>query len=349
MIEESEIKKFISRFIGISEDKLPRNEEQLIDSIASEGVRLSLFQSVENRNTLKPIHIMQVKNWAIRKTRSFLDYFNVNAVSKISEVIECEGKQNMVFLKDIVKLSHGYIIPSLTKYVKINSSHSLLISGFPTFSFVDIGLPVFVNGISRSIIPGTIEESQSQYIFELDINDYLEKNNFENEPEEFLEFLVANSESENWVYSQYDYGYLGYNKSGEFMFGKNPIKVALGDRILTFWRTTFENNHTYRLKLETRSSRELSIPIPNTFYKRVCLAMDSISNIRRSAILSINQEEAKFTMDFSPPAAEMRLIYALGGIWKKEGNKSFSFTFSSSFLDEVKGILNGLWIEIERG
>lgn len=333
--------------MGISENKLPSKEEQLIDSIASEGVRLSLFQSMDDRTELKPIHIIQVKNWAIRKTRSLLDFFGVDVVPKISEVIDSENRPNMTFLGDIVKLSKGYIVPSLPKYVKIDSDHSLLISGFPTHSLVEIGLPVFVNGISRSILSETFNETQKQYLFELDRSDYLEKTDFEKEPKEFLEFLISNNDREKWVPNRFESGYLGNTGSDQFLFGRNPIKIRLDEGIITFWKTEFEYNNIYRLKLETKTSMEYSITIPNFFFKRVCLAMDSFFANRRKAILSHNKEEVKLTLDFVPPAAEMRLIYALGGIWKTEGHGKYSWIFSSRFSDEVRGVPNELWIKIE--
>lgn len=349
MIDETEVNKFISKFIGVSEDKLPIKEEQLIDSIASEGVRLSLFQSIDDRNDLKPIHIMQVKNWAIRKSRSLLNYFGVDAVSKISEVIDSEDRPNMTFVGDIIKLSNGYIVPSLPKYLKIDSEHSLLISGFPTYSFVEISLPIFVNGISRSIISETLSEKQKQNLFELDRNDFLDKTDFEKEPREFLKFLITNNEREKWVPNKYEKGYLGNIGSYGFLFGSNPIKVSLDEGLLTFWKTEFEYNNIYRLKLDTKTSIEYSITIPNLSFKRVCLAMDNLFTNRRRAILSQNKEEVKLTLDFVPPAAEMRLIYALGGIWQTEGHGKYSWIFSSRFLDEVRLIPNELWIKIEGG
>ena len=333
--------------MGLSKHKLPNKEEQLIDSIASEGVRLSLFQLLDDRTEIKPIHIMQVKNWAIRKTRSLLDYFGVDAASKISEVIDSENRPNMTFLGDIVKLSKGYIIPSLPKYVKIDSDHSLLISGFPTYSLAEIDLPVFVNGISRSIISGTLNQKQKQYIFELNRNDYLDKADFEKEPKEFLEFMLSNNDREKWVPNKFESGYLGNTGNNQFIFGRNPIKVNLEEGIITFWKTEFEYNNLYRLKLETKTSMEYSITISNLFFKRVCLAMDSFFANRRKAILNINKEEVKLTLDFVPPSAEMRLIYALGGIWKTEEHGKYSWIFSSRFVDEVKVIPNELWIKIE--
>lgn len=346
-IEDTEVNRFISRFIGLSEDKLPNKEEQLIDSIASEGVRFSLFQLVDDGTELKPIHIAQVKNWAIRKTRSFLNYFGVDAVSKISEVIDSENRPNMTFLGDIVKLSQGYIIPSLPKFVKIDSVHSLLISGFPTYSLVEIGLPVYVNGISRSILTETFNETQRQYIFELNRDDYLDKTNFEKEPKEFLEFLISNIDREKWLPNEFESGYLGNTGSNQFIFGRNPIKVGLDEGIITFWKTELEHNYIYRLKLETKTSMEYSLTIPNLFFKRVCLAMDSFFANTRKAILNINKDEVKLTLDFVPPSAEMRLIYALGGVWKTEGHGKYSWIFSSRFLDEVRMIPNELWIKIE--
>lgn len=333
--------------MGISEDKLPSKEEQLIDSIASEGVRLSLFQSMDDRTELKPIHIIQVKNWAIRKTRSLLEFFGVDVAPKISEVIDSDNRPNMTFLGDIVKLSKGYIVPSLPKYVKIDSDHSLLISGFPTYSLVEIGLPVFVNGISRSILSETFNETQKQYLFEQDRSEYLDKTDFEKEPKEFLEFLISNNDREKWVPNRFESGYLGNTGSDQFLFGRNPIKISLDEGIITFWKTEFEYNNIYRLKLETKTSMEYSITIPNLFFKRVCLAMDSFFANRRKAILSHNKEEIKLTLDFVPPAAEMRLIYALGGIWKTEGQGKYSWIFSPRFSDEVRGVPNELWIKIE--
>ncbi len=348
MISDTELNKFVSRFIGISEDKLPHTEELLIDSIAAEGVRLSLFQAIENRSNLKPIHMIQVKKWAIRKSRSLLDYFGVDAVSKISEVFDGENRPNMTFLGDIVKLSNGYIVPSPPKYVTIDSEHSLLISGFPTYCLVEIGIPIFVNGISRSIISETFKGKFQQYFSELDRNDFMDKASYENEPRKFLEFLILNSDRENWVPTKYDSGYLGNTGNKEFLFGRNPIKVSLDEGLLTFWSTEFEPK-VYRLKLETRNSTEFSIPIPNQYFKRVCLAMDSLFNNRRKAILSQNQDGVKLSLDFFPPAAEFRLIYSLGGIMKKEGHGKIYWIFPSRFLDEVKRISNDLWIKIEEG
>ena len=347
MSSETEVTKYVSRFIGVSEDKLPSKEELLIDSIASEGVRLSLFQSIDNRSDLTPIHIIQVKNWAIRKSRSLLEYFGVDATSKISEVIDSENRPNMTFLGDIVKLPKGYIVPSLSKYVTIDSEHSLLISGFPTHSLFEIGIPVFVNGISRSMNSETFKEKHKQYFFELDRNDYLDKSDFETDPKIFLEFLISNNEREKWVPNKYETGYLGNTGGYDFLFGRNPIKVGVDEGSLTFWKTEFEHNKIYRLKFETRNSTEFSITIPNYFFKKVCLAMDSLFNYRRKAILSKDHDEVKLSLNFVPPAAEMRLIYALGGIWKTEGHGKISWTFPSRFLDEVRGISNELWIKIE--
>ena len=328
-------------------DKLPSKEELLIDSIASECVRLSLFQSIDTRSNLTPIHILQVKNWAIRKSRSLLDYFGVDATSKISEVIDSENRPNMAFLGDIVKLPKGYIIPSMSKYVTIDSEHSLLISGFPTYSLVEIGLPVFVNGISRSINSEIFRGRYKQYFFELNINYYLDKSDFEKEPKKFLEFLISNNDREKWVPNKYEKGYLGNIGGYGFLFGGNPIKIKMDEGLLTFWKTEFEHNKIYRLKLETKNSTEFSITIPNWFFKRICLAMDSLFNNKRNAILSQSQDEVKLSLDFVPPAAEMRLIYSLGGVWKTEGQGKNSWTFPSRFLDEVKRISNELWIKIE--
>ena len=347
MNSETEITRLFSRFIGVSEDKLPSKEELLIDSIASECVRLSLFQSIENRSDITPIHIIQVKNWAIRKSRSFLDYFDVDATSKISQVIDSENRPNMVFLGDIVKLPRGYFVPSMSKYVTMDSEHSLLISGFPTYSLVEIGLPVFLNGVSRSINSETFKERSKQYFFELDRNDYLDKSDFEKEPKKFLEFLISNNDREKWVPNKYETGYLGNTGGYGFLFGSNPIKVNVSEGSLTFWKTELEHNKIYRLKLETINSTEFSITIPNWFFKRICLAMDSFFNNKRKAILSQSKGEVKLSLDFAPPAAEMRLIYSLGGVWKIEGKRMNSWTFSSRFLDEVKGISNELWIKIE--
>ena len=334
--------------MGVPEDKLPSKEELLIDSIAAEGVRLSLFQSMDSKSALTPIHITQVKNWAIRKSRSLLEYFGVDAASKISEVIDSENRPNMTFLGDIVRLPKGYIVPSLSKYVTIDSEHSLLISGFPTYSLFEKGIPIFVNGIGRGINSTTFKEMHKQYLFELERNDYLDKSDFEAEPKKFLEFLISNYDREKWIPNKYESGYLGRTGVYDFLFGRSPIKVSVDEGSLSFWETKFEHNNVYRLKMETGNLSEFSITIPNWFFKRVCLAMDSFFENRRTAILSQNQDEVKLSLDFVPPAAEMRLIYALGGIWKTEGHGKVSWTFPSKFLDEVKGISNELWIKIER-
>lgn len=320
----------------------------MIDSIASEGVRLSLFQSIDSRSTLTPIHITQVKNWAIRKTRSLLESFGIDATSKINEIIDNEDRPNMTFLGDLVRLPKGYIIPSLSKYVKIDSEHSLLISGFPTYSLFEKGIPIFINGISRDINSTTFEEKHKQYLFEMKRNDYLDKSDFEKEPKEFLEFLISNNDKEKWIPNKYEEGYLGITGGYGFLFGRNPIKVRIEEGFLSFWKTKFDFNTIYRLKLETGNSSEFSIIIPNTLLKRVCLAIDSFFKNRRTAFLTQNNDEVKLSLDFVPPAAEMRLIYALGGIWKTEGHGNVSWIFPSKFLDEVKGIPSGLWIKIER-
>jgi hypothetical protein len=349
LISGAEVSDLISRFIGVTNDKLPIREEMLIDSIASEAVRLSLFQSIDNRSAIKPIHITQVKNWAIRKSRSLLDYFEVDAASKISEVVDSENRPNMTFLGDILKLANGYIIPTPLKFITIDSQHSLLISGFPTYSLVEIGVPVFLNGVCRSIVSENFNDRHKQYFFELDRENYMDKIDFEKEPRKFLEYLLSNNEKEKWIPNKYEDGYLGNIGNHEFLFGRNPIKVRLEDGLLSLWRTSFDYHSIYRLKIESRNSTQFSITLPNFLFKRVCLAMDSLSNNKRKAILRRTQNEIFLTLNFVPPAAEIRLIYAIGGAWNGEIYGKISWAFPLRFLEEVKRISSELWISIEEG
>lgn len=346
MFNNEEMNKIVARFIGVSMDKLPINEELLIDAIVAEGIRLSLFQSVDNRANIVPIYITQVKKWAARKTRSLLDYFGADTNSKINDVFDSENRPNMVFLGDIVKLPKGYVIPAMSKYVSIDSEHFLLISGFPTFSLTDIGIPIYLNGISRTINSKAIDGGQYSDIFELERNNYLDKSDFEKDPKQLLEFLISNYDREKWMPNKYENGYLGNVGSYGFSFGSNPIKVSVGEGTLTFWRITLDYHSIYRFKLETKNSNEFSITIPNFFFKRICLAMDSLFNNKRRADLSKTQHEIKLELNFSPPAAEMRLIYALGGTLEKSSRGKHLWIFPSIFLDEVRTFLKDLWINI---
>ena len=343
---EPDIVKDISRFIGVPQENLPSKDELLVDAIASEGVRLSLFQSPDSRLGLTPIHISQVKDWAVRKSRTFLDNFGVEPITKISEVIDSNDGPNMSFIGDIIRLSKGYIIPSMPKYVSIGSDRLLLVSGFPTFAFFEKGMHIFVNGIGRVIHTTTSKELIRQSLFELRRNDYLDKSDFEMEPKEFLEFLLSTFDREKWKPNKYEEAYLGITGGYGFSFGNNPLKVSVDEGILSFWKTRFDNNTIYRLKLDTRNSSEFSIQIPNTYFKRVCLALDSFFKNRRVAIINQDQNEVTVSLGFKPPDAEMRLIYALGGFQKSETQWKSSWTFPSEFLDEIMQIPKDLWLEL---
>jgi len=343
---EFDIFEEISKFMGVPESNLPKNDDSLTDAIAAESVRLSLFQFPESKSSLTPIHVLQVKNWALRKSRSFLEYFGLNSKDKIDEVVGNDNGPDMAFLGDIVKLSRGYIIPAPSRFVSIDSGHLLLISGVPTLSLAKKGLKVIINGISRTISAVSPKEMNQYGVFELNRYDYLGKSEFEKEPKEFLEFLLLNYDKEKWRPNNYDKGYLGNMGRYDFIWGTNPVKVKIQDGILSFWKTEFDYNSIYRLRFKDRNNTESAVTIPNKYFKRVCLAMDSLLGRKREAVINQENDVVELSIGFVPPASEMRHIYALSGLWKHRHYGKNSWTFHSKFIDEVLQIAEDLWLKV---
>ena len=347
-IQNDMIMKEISNFIGVPEKNLPNNKDQLIDAIASEAVRFALFQSVESRKNLTPIHINQLKSWAIRKCRSYIEYFEIDAKMKINEVINNDSGPNMEFLGDIIRLPKGYIIPQIPKFVSIYNERHLLISGFPTINLSEKGIPIIVNGINRIIYQLTPEKIKEYGIYRIEREDYLDKKPVEIDPKELFKFLISSSDKEIWKSNEFESAYVGNTGSYNFLWGVNSTPVRLDEGLISFWKTKFDFNTIYRIKLITNNSSQFAITIPNYYWKRVCLAIDCLRNNKRVATIDSKEGSVILSLTFVPPAAEMRLIYALGGVWKRVHSGKISCEFLSNFDDEVTQIANDLWLKIEK-
>lgn len=343
---EFDILKEISKFMGVPESNLPKKNDSLTDAIAAEAVRLSLFQFPESKSILTPIHVLQVKNWALRKSRSFLEYFGLNPKDKIDDIVDNDNGYDMAFLGDMIKLSRGYVVPAPSRFISIDSGQILLISGLPTLALAEKGLTVIINGISRTLNAVSSKEMNEYSIFELSRDDYLDKSEVEKEPKEFLEFLISKYDKGKWRQNNYETGYLGNMRRYGFLWGSNPVEVKIEGRTLSFWKAQFDYNSIYRLKFKDRDKTEFAVTIPNKYWKRVCLAMDTLFGNKREATIDQKNEVVGLSLDFGPPASEMRQIYALGGLREDRRDGKVSWTFPSRFLDDVLQIAKDLWLKV---
>lgn len=341
-MDESELQRFASKFVGIPIDDFSDEEEQFFDSIISEAIRYSITFGRNRNNLIAPVHGNYIRSWVYRKTRSILGSSDTEIKNKIAGILSGQECPNLESLGDIVRSDNGFFTPALPQAIKIKENNYLLVSGRPTIDFLRLGFRVRLNSVARFLICEDEERIRQAGIVLMAKSAYLGKETLRGTPLQYLEYCIHSFPSEKWISTIYDEAYLGNG----FFSRMTPFNIELSEGEVTFWRTKLDYETKYQLQLITNQREKVAISIPVNQSKQVTLAIDSMLGKKRKATLYISESKITLELSYLPPPLDVRAFFALGGINRYSDGQSNLWEFDDEVKREVKDILSEIWVEI---
>lgn len=370
MGKKPNLQEICSKFTSIPKGKIPNNEKIVIDSLIAETVRLAL--NVDTSQTIRPIHILYLRNWVIKKLRSIVP--NISDLFTMIFIDDTYNGPNPIFLGDIVELSNGFYIPGPTRLIKIEENSWILISGLPTSFFIKEGLEIEICGMSRLIKNISKQEINEMKIPIQGIDSYIGIDEINKSPEELIKTLINQEITHEWspkseweIYIPGRYGKGGFGFS--VFTGVKDMSIKMDGLALSFWRESREHQNTrYWLgignklnypKIDKKKVRGIEkfvtieyeynkmIKIPPSNYKSICLALDKISGNSRKAFLKASGDYFNLSMDFSPPGAIWRWFYSIGLKWNETPKHYIDLILPKVAKSNTIGILNRVGINTE--
>lgn len=308
---------------------------------------------------------MSLKNWVTRKLRSVYPELEIEENNLFLQALKDGPGPNLEFLGDVIKLNNGYYLPSPTRVIQIEDDKFILISGLPTKFFINAGLDVEISGTSRCLYNLSVSELKKINIPIQSVKSYIGLRELYN-TNSFLEYILNHEEHTKWAPEKGMEAYTGELRGkiyGYDYWGINPLECIHPLGLLSLWRFKREwDRFEYRLLIKKPNQQStslnqkmsslinynhFSILLPSTLYKKICLALDMLSNNKRIAHLIKSNENVIVNINFGPPEELMRYIYAIGGKWQGYEKSYLKWIIPYHGIKTLDEIFNYLSVKIE--
>ncbi len=310
------IEELTTGFFG-TRDATFTKEADLQSSLVAEAIRLALDSVPRTEAGWAKMHTLALRSWVTRKLRSVvprLENPGPDEPDLFMEVLRGKGA-NMVFLGDVIELSNGYYSPAPTRRVPIDGEYSVLVSGLPTRYFAQASLKLIVAGPGRRLRHSEALTSGGPRIPIQDRHSYtgLQSGVFD---QAALEGVIASEAQQAWTPDRSWSCYRGNTGRYDFDWGQEDEHVATPLGFLSLWQvpSEFGSDRKYRLRIR-RGGTDHMVSIPKRLFRHVCLVLDLWADNPRVVSVVHGEDGATFAVNFSPPAAQVRWLHALGAAW----------------------------------
>lgn len=338
-------------------------------SIVAEFIRYGLQKSIIENNDHIPIHILSLQNWVYKKLRCIYSSADSSDFSLFDSVLSEGPGPSLEFLGDVISLSNGYYLPSPTRAIKINETTWTLISGLPTTVFLNAGIQIRVKGIARWLININETELINHGIPIQTLESYIGLGESK-DVTSLLDQIIENETKIKWSQEQGTEAYTGIPKSNGYGFdywGSKPLEVNHSKGILSLWRMKKTwGGYDYTLTVKTpiknpkpqliyKNGREswtilyfdnIAITLPISHYKKICLALDMLSNRKRIVFIKKENDDVNISIKFSPTVELMRYLHAIG-YWLGYENQALNWKAPSGNLDQAIEIFNYVGVDVQ--
>ncbi len=351
MKDNSKLRKFTSKFLKVDIDKLPENQVVLKRALISNAIRFAISKEKNTNNGWPRIHINKLRHWVERKLNAIIHAFgNDSEEDWFLNILQESKGPNLIFLGDIIKLTKGYYTISSTRIVKNKDESPILISGLPTPYFANTPIDVKPLGIARAVKNTKPKSLDKMNIPIIPKEKYVGIDKKQSFNEGYLMKFIDNHPLEPWSPRKDWVGYKGRSFSSIFEWGNDPQTVEIQGKKISFWKQ--ENEYgvdKFWLKVIKNNQKEKMVQIPLQLYKQICLIIDKASRKKRVVKFRKNITDGKVQISctFSPPSAQYRWIFAIGGRYKGFHSGKFQFEIPSNYSDSTKQIFNKLPIVID--
>lgn len=314
-MKDIDIRRFGSEFLTIEEANLPSDSDSVKRAIISEAFRFALDSVPDPQGSLRKMHIHSIRRWVIQKLRAIIPEIEKQDLDLLSDILKESKGPNLLFIGDILELSNGYYSPAPTRVVNIDQNNWILVSGLPTYYFLEAGLNINIKGVGRIIKNTDRSEIEKLAIPIQSKESYAGLMEFH---ENFLLNLLKVETGQVWRPQNDWQGYKAWVKGlwsvsdKGFLWESSPINIQTDLGIVSFWRGKTEYN-PYEYWLKTKKGElESMILVPSHFYKQICLIFDDLGGKGRQVKFEKLDGDYRLSIDFYPPKSQVRWLHAVG-------------------------------------
>ena len=310
-VDPPSLTRLAEHTFGLPTKRLPSASTVLERSLVAEHCRLALT----SRSVGAPpgsVHILALRRWVVRKLRSVVANFLWGDGSLFLDVLRGGKAPNMEFIGDIISLSRGYYTAAPTRVVPVSNREWVLVSGTPTYRFVESGLPIEISEVGRRISgagPDEINQAglpiqtQESYVG-LTPSLMFDEGSFGSLNKDFeSRRLTRGANWETYLVNDGNYG---------FRWGPHGPPVQTPEGFVSLLKEPREMGaHRYWLRV-TGHGENLMYKIPSRLFKQVCLTLDRLAGLPRTVLVEQLGDGVIASLNFSPPSAQMRWLHAVG-------------------------------------
>jgi hypothetical protein len=334
--------------LGVERRMMPEQGAPLLDALVSEAYRLAAAEFGIGQTGWQVAHVMYLRNWVLSKVAGIFVGDEGTLEEVVSTTLLGGPRPGMVFMGDFIQLPQGYYVSAPARAIKINDDMSVLVSGVPTSAFRRQNLQIRITGLGRWVVGSDCQSLTSKNICCQTKESYLNYTCPISSPEDYLEYIMKSGLKGKWTMSPGSEMYLGpVSGRYDFFWGTSSggVETAFGRVNVVRQRREF-SGFDYFLRIDDPQGIH-RIQIDRRQIKRVLLACDALGRNPRKAVLAIGKSNLEMELDFSPPAAETRWIYALGGTWLGSVGPRIKWTFPSVVRPQVEEMLKELWLRLD--
>jgi hypothetical protein len=343
-------KKVLESLLGVEKSDLPDLDSSLIQSIVSEVFRQAAASSESEKREWPIVNVLHLRSWVLRKVRGILLGDDGVVEEVVMNVLDGRKGPSMVFMGDFISLPSGYYVGAPTRAIPISDDTCVLVSGKPSTHFRRANLHVRINGLSRWIVGIETESLPSRNLCLQARDSYLERSIAISDPQTFLEVLARSGLKSEWSMLPGSEVYLGpVVDRYHFHWGTSSPGVSTPIGLVKIVRLQREfSMFDHFMRIENRSGT-YRVPLDPRHCTRVLLAYDALTRSPRKATLAVRDSAIILGLDFPPPAAEMRWIYALGGAFLGLSGSRIKWRFPEVVKPRIEEMLRDMWLNLDVG
>ncbi len=344
-----DLEALASEFIGLPAERLPRERDLLARSLVAEALRLSIFSRVPDSNIWPRSHVLALRNWAIRKFRSIFARDGIKVEEYVGEVLSDSLGPSLENLGDFIPLPDGYYAPAPTRVLPIGSENWLLVSGRPSKDFLDAGFQLKIHGTTRWITDSSRDRFDSAGMPVQDRESYVGDIWSTAEPARFLYDCFDSGAPRLWIAEAGAEAYIGPVRGRRgFQWGTQAAKAATARFDVSVWKSPREfERFDFFLRFKSGSISR-GVLLPRSLTTRALLAIDATIRRPREATIETGETTAILSLDFYPPASEMRWINAMGGVFHGFLGSRYQWRFPAAATGQVVDLLKTMWLDVKQ-
>jgi hypothetical protein len=336
--------KLILTMLGILPAQGPSDLSDLSSAVTADQIRACLSSSLADSG-LARVHISRLRRWVVSKLQGVTRDSPEDVGKDFMRVLRGDFGANLESIGDVTYLKGGFYCSSPSAAIPTAERTAILVGGYPSLAYSGLGESLHIGPVGRTIVGLLPEEISGHGIRTISLAQYCDSDAAAANPAEFLSGLSESGStilappSERLAYC----GDAGTERG--FNFAPRGRTAQVGAGLVQLWRSPKGSGFEYFLSV-TSSGVTRFVDLEGEDWRKVALAIDTVTRHEREVMLARTPECVFLEMDFGLPRSDLRMLYAMGASWRGIQSGRARYVIPLESESTLRSVLTRSWLRV---